>query len=321
MNEELKEQLSDVFRNIENDLGTTGLSLLILESMTEAAEGFKGDLEHFYHQFKELLMMVKSTKPRIAIVISYFCEIWDEVASRKDVIKNMEDLKTTLRDVSELMLKENENDSLKIVRNAVQHINDGDTILIHSHSRMVLRTIAAAHQAKKKFRVILAEQEEEKTMDMIHFLQDNHIHFFSIPEFMLSHIENEVTKVFLGSLTLNNEHNFVTDAGTNSVVSEFHHAKIPIYMLISTRKFALWESTTKQHTYKVSQKRKEKQPGKELTYNRIKFSHDRIPIDLLDHIVTEDGTYTPKQIVKLFSQRYEERQDLRKRHFHQDHHQ
>lgn len=315
MNEELKEQLSDVFRHIESDLGTTGLSLLVLESVTEAAEGFKGNVDHFFHQLKELLLIVKNTKPRIAIVISYFCEIWDELMSRKEVINNMDDLKRTLRDISELMLKENESDALKIIHNATAHINDGDSILIHSHSRMVLRTIEAAHRAKKKFRVILAEQEEEKTLDMIHFLQDNKIHFFSIPEFMLSHVENEVTKVFLGSLTLNSEHNFVTDAGTNSVVSEFHHAKIPIYMLISTRKFALWESDTKQHTYKVTQKKKEKHPGKELTYNRIKFSHDRIPVDLLDYVITEDGTYSPKQIEKLFDERFQTREDLRKRHF------
>lgn len=314
MNEELKEQLSDVFRHVESDLGTTGLSVLVLESVTEAAEGFKGNVDNFFHQLKELLMIVKNTKPRIAIVISYFCEIWDELMSRKEVIHNMDDLKTTLRDIAELMLKENESDSLKIVRNATEHIHDGDSILIHSHSRMVLRTIEAAHKAKKKFRVILAEQEQEKTMDMVHFLQDNNIHFFSIPEFMLSHVENEVTKVFLGSLTLNNQHNFVTDAGTNSVVSEFHHAKIPIYMLISTKKFALWESDTKQHTYKVTQKKSEKHPGKELTYNRIKFSHDRIPIDLLDHIVTEDGTYSPNQIEKLFDERFKAREDLRKRH-------
>lgn len=316
MNDDLKNQLSNIFRCIENDLGTTGLSLLCLKVVTKAAENFQSkNVEDFFEQLREILMLVKNTKPKIGLIISYFCQIWDELQDRRESLLTMDDVRTAIAEISDLLLKENEADNLKIIKLGLETIEENDSILIHSHSRLVLRVIEAAFNAKKKFRVILAEQEEEKTMDMIHFLQDRDIPFFVIPEFMLSHVENDVTKVFLGGLTLNKESNFVTDAGTNSVVSEFHHIHTPIYMFIATRKFSLWETTAKQQTYKVNQKRFERHPGKTSFYERVKFSHDRIPTDLLDKVVTEEGIFSPKQIEKKFDAMYKSHAELRKRHF------
>ncbi len=316
MKSSITDQLSNIIRCVESDLGTTSLSTMSFKVLIAAVEEFKiKDVDDFFDQFKQLLIHIKSTKPRIGIIIYYFCLIWDELQKERDVLKTKEDLIRSLKNITEHLTLEIEIDSAKIIQHGISCIEENDSILIHSHSQIVLKTLKKAVEEKKNFRVILAEQEEEKTHDMIIFLDTNNIPFSVVPEFMLSHIENEVTKVFLGGITFNKEHNFVSDAGTNSVISEFHHANIPIYMFMTTKKFSLWDSINKHHTYKISQKKIEKRPKKFLTYNRIKFTHDRIPIDLIDTIITEEGIFNPEQLKKAYDKSYSERQEWLETHF------
>ena len=312
----LNDQLSKVIRQIESDLGTNKLAELSLTNLIDSFSYFKASsIDDFYDQFKELLVLLKTTKPRIGIVIFQFCEIWEEMQKRRNTIDSIDELKHVLEDVIHLILNQQEGDGKKLIENGLQCVKDGDSILIHSHSRTVLNIIEQAYQEKKKIRVVLAEQEEEKTHEMIVFLQDREIPFVVVPEFMLSHVEQEITKVFLGGITLNNTHSFITDAGTNSVVSEFHHAKVPIYIFLTTKKFSLWDAGKKEQTYKVTQKKSEHHPEKEVTYERIKFSHDRVPVDLLDYVVTEEGKFTPKEMVKIFDKRYKDFAEWRKKYF------
>src|SRR3989338_1228727 len=305
-----REQLSDIFRTIEADRGTTSLSNLLLIVLNEIFDHFKPiSVDDFYHQFKGLVLLVKTTKPRIGIIIFHFCQIWDEIQYHRDSIQTLPQLKRVIQRTIDLLTKEAEKDNKKLIINGGACINDNDSILIHSHSRTVLKIVEKAYRHKKKIRIVLAEQEEEKTQDMIHFFQEREIPFIVVPEYMLSHIESEVNKVFLGGITFTNQYSFVTDAGTNSVISEFHHVKIPIYMFMTTKKFSFWEVDTKQQTYKVTQKKLEKHPEKFVTYERIKFSHDRIPVDLLDYVVTENGVYTPEKIKKVFDKEYKMRSE------------
>lgn len=310
------QQLGDIFRTIEADLGTTGLLNLVLEVIVKAAKDFRGkQVDGFLKQLRELFILIKNTRPRIGIVIYYLFEIWDEIDKRRKSITNMEELVVMLEDISNLLLKESESDICSLIENGVKCIKDNDSILIHSHSKTVLRIIEKAFKQKKKFRIILAEQEEEKTHDIINFLHMHGISFQVVPEFMLSHIENEVTKVFLGAITLNKNYNFVADSGTRAVVSEFHHEHIPLYNFLVTKKFSLWEDPVKHHTYKVVQKKIEKHSKNILEYEKIKFSHDRVPLDSFDYVVTEKGVFSPKEIEGLYEKMFKERTQWRKRHF------
>lgn len=316
MNPTLHQQLSDIFRTIEADRGTTALSDLAMDSLRDIFKAFKPrSIEDFYTQFKELMTLVKTTKPRVGLLIFHFCEIWELLQEKKSSLRTLDDLQNLLEKSVAKIIDDNKQDVRRLILNGVDYVQEDDQILIHSHSRTVLHILAQAHANHKKFRVILAEQEEEKTQDMIHFLQEKRIPFVVVPEYMLSHIEQEVTKVFLGGVTFTNEYNFVTDAGTNSVISEFHHVQVPVYMFMTTKKFSLWEIEKKHQMYKVTQKKFEKHPRKIITYERIKFSHDRIPVNLVDYVVTEEGVYTPEEIKKVFQKRFQAYKNWRDRYF------
>ena len=316
ISQEKIDQMSLLIRNMEAELGTTEMMRIMIDQVSGASDYFKVEsVDEFFEAFEHLMMLVKSTKPKIGILIYYFCEIWDRLAESKNKFKSVENIKSELKKITAGILTENANDNENLVKNGVECVKKGDKILVHSHSRVVLKVLVAAKKKKIDFSVVVAEQNEEKTDDIIEFLQENDIEFTVVPEFMLSHLEKEITKVFLGCVTFNDDHEFIADAGTNSVVSEFHHVSIPVYMFVTTKKFALWKSPDKEHSHKVVQKNKYKSVKKLISYDRIKFSHDRISLGLLDNVVTEQGVFLPKNTGILFDKMLKERGEWIERHF------
>jgi translation initiation factor 2B subunit (eIF-2B alpha/beta/delta family) len=313
------EQLSSLFRQLEADKGSTGLAEFVMETLDVALAGFKPkNVDDLFTQFRRLFTNVKSTQPRISLVIYFFYDLWEELEKEKHSIQSIEDFKEVVKRLTLRIQVQNEEDFMAIVRHGVEQIENGDSILIHSHSGTVRKIFSTAHHEGKKFKVIVAEQEMEKTLDTVSFLQDVGIEFTVVPEYMLSHITSDVTKAFFGATTLNFEQNFVCDAGTYSVLAEFHDAQIPTYMFLSSKKFSLWKSAAHHNAFRTDQKRIHTDENKSVSYDRIKFSHDRVPAKLFNYIVTEEGAFDPEEIQKLYTTRYHEREEMRKKYFSDD---
>ncbi len=218
--------------------------------------------------------------------------------------------KAIIRKVKELQKKTRE-EKKKIAKNAIKEIKKGDTILIHTNSHTVMDALKTAIR-KKRFSCIVAEQEHDKTMAIIRELQKAQIPFKVVPEYMLSHIENEVSKIFIGAVTLNSFHHIVSNAGTNAIVSEFLGV-VPIYTLMGTRKCSFWDAKTMHHSYK--EKQIKSHTHSELNYNRIKFSHDRVPLKMFNYIITEKGTMTSKEMLEHYEKEFKKREKWRKTFF------
>lgn len=148
--------------------------------------------EAFYAQFELLLTTVKTTSPRIGIMISYFSEIFDEIQENKSKIKSMDDIHLILDAYILKIERELEGNTEIIMNNGVRMIGDGDNILVHSPSSMVKRVLGQAKAEGKDFRVTLAQSSDMKTENMLAFLQNTGIPFVVVPEFMLSNIEQDI---------------------------------------------------------------------------------------------------------------------------------
>jgi translation initiation factor 2B subunit (eIF-2B alpha/beta/delta family) len=155
---------------------------------------------------------------------------------------------------------------------------------------------------KNKFNVIIAEQDYEKTHDNIERMYAAGIQFMVVPAYMLSHLHDQIDMVFFGALTLKDTMNFVMNPGALSIISEFHHEKIPVYMFLGTEKFSLWKSKKRGEIF--IHKHTRKHLNKPIVYERTKYSHDRVPSDLFKKIVTNEGVFTSKQIEKMFNEKY-----------------
>ncbi|MGE3278874.1 MAG: hypothetical protein AB7J40_03705 [Candidatus Altimarinota bacterium] len=311
-----REKISKLFLDIESEVGTTRLNDMVLAALKKAIHDFREkNEEDFLRQFYELLEIVKNTSPRISLIIDHFFHIWNVLQDAKSKEHPANHLYWELKIIDALkeFRQEAKVERKKMTKAGVSSMGKNDVILIHSISGSVLDTLCEAKRKGKAFEVIVAEQESEKTQQIVELLAKRKISFKVVPEYMLSHVEHEITKVFLGAVTINSEMSVVCDAGSNAIVSEFHLSKKPIYLFISTRKFSLWKARSEHHHYKVkTTKTLSRTP---VEFQRLKFSHDRVPLDYYHVVVTEQGRMKPDEVKDLYLKKYKEREGWRKEFF------
>ena len=300
--------LSELFRNIEAETGTYGLCTMTLDALKNAVEQHKiKNVDEFKRQFLLLFELIQMTKPRYAILIDAFYKILDFSEKRSDASE--EELIQEIGHINASYQLE----KLQMVQIGKQIDVHNKSILLHDHSHSVHSVLNALRQDGNKFNVIVAEQDIEKTEDNIKFLHDHEIPYQVIPAYMLSHIEEEVDMVFCGGVTFQESGSFVMDTGSKAVISHFKLEKKPIYLFMSTSKLTLWPITKTHEVFKKSHKRKH-HVATEIEYDRLKFSHDRVPLDLIDHIVTEKKIYEPDDFRKMFDELFKKREKQREKY-------
>lgn len=204
----------------------------------------------------------------------------------------------------EKILKAGEQGKKALMKYADKLNVDGKTILIHDHSHTVQDILAHYKRSGRKFNVIIAEQNFDKTQSNIERLTNAEIPFQVVPAYMLSHIHEQIDMLFFGALTLKDTMDFVMDPGTHGIISEFHIVHKPVYMFIDTNKFSLWKSQKRSEVF--MRKHEYEHATKKIKYEKIKYSHDRVPVELFHKIVTNEGVFTPKSIQELYGKKFEE---------------
>lgn len=305
---ELRHRLSQLFREVEVDMGSTQLSFLVLKSLEESLKNWKSeDLHEFFQQLIQLTNVVNTTEPRFASIIDAFSDVlklaYEEEIHHPEAGARLEK-KKFLHKIQKIR-KEKQLEHKKIIHNALDLKVQDKGILVYDHSRTVQGVLAGLKSAGKSFRVIVAEQDHEKTNAVIESLHAADISFRVVPSYMISHLEDQIDMVFLGGLTLKSSLDFVMDPGTSAIVSQFHLLGKDIYAFIATTKFSMWKSERSAEIYAHVQRRKHF--SKNIEFERVKFSHDRIPLNFFKGIVTEQGIATPKQIEKIYKEKFAER--------------
>jgi len=314
MTQNFNETLSALFREIEIDLGPTELCILVMESLYEAVSDIKKeDLHGFFKQMHELSLEMTETKPRYSIIIDSFYEVlkmaFDEDIAHPDGTYPL--CKTKFLNKLRQIITRRKQEKREIVRQSERIKFHGKTILLYDHGHTIQAVLTAAKSRGDRFSVIVAEQDPDKTGDTIEFLHKKRIPFRVVPSYMVTHLEQEIDMFILGALTLKSTMDFVMDTGANGLVSQFHLKGVPIYVFLSTSKFSLWKS--EKHAGVYSQVHRRKHHLKSIDFERIKFSHDRVELRLVNKTVTEQGIHSPKQLKKSYEKKLEERLKLKER--------
>ena len=293
--------VSHLAREIEADLGTRDLTILILEAFVSAIKSFKiENLDDLDKQYKQLVYIMSNTKPKFGIILYYFQELYKDFKngskSKKDLIKQTEiKIKDLLDDIYQ---------QRNLVIKYSEKINvNKKNILIHDHSHTVHDILKNFKKNGKKFNIIIAEQDYEKTHANIEVMHEAKIPFQVVPTYMISHVYENIDMAFFGALTLKDTMDFVMAPGTHGVISELYLAKIPVYNFINTRKFSLWKSSKRGETVFIH-KHKRQHISKPIEYNRIKYSHDRVPLNLFHKIITNEGVLSHSMLKKSYQKHY-----------------
>jgi translation initiation factor 2B subunit (eIF-2B alpha/beta/delta family) len=290
---------SNLLRNVEDDLGSQGMTELVLESYSETAQNLKiEDRAEFLKQMKGLLKMFIDTKPKYAMLLDSFYEIWTSANN----CKGDDFIECVQKEIERQIQKINE-DSKNIMVNGQAIIDDGDTLLVYNTSKTALKVLSEAKKRGKKFKVILAEQNEGKTSSIIDYLVSHKIAFSTVPAYMVSHMTEHVTKAMFGAVTYKNTNDFVMNTGSAGLVSLMREHKIKTYMFMATSKMALWESKPHESAFKTTNDK----GCSRIKYKKISFSHDRVSVDNFDLVITESGRFTSKQFDRLYQEKFAKR--------------
>ena len=291
---------SRLFRELEAEIGTRDMGILVLRALCFSIKELDvNDAEKFIEEFDRLADMVSQTEPKFGILNYNFARL------SREFKRDCENRKLNARKWKRLaiahvdeILRNNKEKKSKILKNAMDINVEGKTILIHDHSHTVQDVLVSLKRAGKHFRVVIAEQDYDKTHSNIERMHKAKIPFQVVPAYMLSHVHDQIDMAFFGSVTLKDTMHFVMDPGTAGTISEFHLDKVPIYMFINTMKFSLWKSKERGEIF--IRKHKRKHSCQPIEYERIKYSHDRVPVKLFHRIVTDRGVMTPAQLKDLF---------------------
>lgn len=302
------EVFSKLLREIEMEIGSRDLADLVFKSLISAVKSLDvKDADYFNEEFSKLLRLISQTEPRYGILNYYFSKLSkftqqticpDEKCRSKWKYMFIKEIKD--------ILKYGQSQKIEILKQSEKLDLEGKTILIHDHSHTVQDVLVHHKNMGKHFKVIIAEQNLEKTHDNIERMHDAQIPFHVVPAYMLSHLHDDIDMVFFGSVTLKSSMDFVMSPGDHSIISEFHVVGVPVYMFIDTSKFSLWKSEKKVEVF--MHKHERTHYFRPITYERIKYSHDRVPAKLFTKIVTNQGVFDPLGIKKLFLEKMKKHQ-------------
>lgn len=296
---------SELLRELEVELATRDMNVATLKALIDAIKSLKvDDVKDFCKQFSELVRVFSQTQPKFGILNYHFAVLHNAIKEfkrnktfdasddkwKRIIIKKIKDLIKEAKIQSKLLIKYSEKINVQ-----------GKTILIHDHSHTVQDALVHYKSMGKNFRVVITEQDFEKTHSNIERMHKSGIPFQVVPSYMLSHVHGNIDMVFFGAVTLKDTMDFVMAPGSHGIVSEFHMAGVPIYVFMNTLKFSLWES--KQRSGVFVHKDIKTHYNKPIEYERIKYSHDRIPAKLFTGIVTNEGVLTPEQVENSFKEK------------------
>jgi len=296
------ELMSKLLREMEADIGTRDVANLVFESFVDSLKALDvKTTKGFCPQFKKFLEVICNTEPKFGILDYHFNNLkkeFDQVLCTKDLsTKKWKHL--VIKRVDQVLKY-----SRKQKKNLLHHsekINvEGKTILIHDQSHTVQDILVHYKKMGKHFNVVIAEQDYDKTQNNIEKMHASKIPFQVVPTYMISHVADTIDMLFFGALTLKDSMHFVMSPGTHALISEFHVENIPSYMFISTAKFSLWKSKKRKEIF--IHKHKRKHAYKAIEYERVKYSHDRVNVDLFKKIVTNKGIFSSNKLEGLFKE-------------------
>lgn len=291
--------LNHLLVNIDRSYGARALGYDFLNALKESLTVYQhaDDYGKIKKVLKELTVSVYNCRPRIALILRYsrlICKYVSEnkKATTQDIIAYIDTLIDGTQEMSE-----------ELVKNSLKLIKKNSNILIHTHSNTVNRILKYCVEQKKSPKIIVAAQEEIKTLALIRKIKKLGLKFSVVPEYVLAHMADEISFALFGALTYNCHDECVMSPGSAAVIAELHHLEIPCYIAMATDKFSLWKDLKKHHTLKKVAMHPMKQ--EKYHYEKLTFSHDRVPLNWVDGLITEKGICTPTKVRTIFKKRME----------------
>jgi len=277
--------LDALFRDIVKFYSSSQTSIITLNAITAAITELECPTEDFKMELTTVCDIIKNSRPRMFPIDNLIILLEKELQENNYFSdKDIDARKTAVTKIIESLEERLNNDMNELAIQGVQHIEDGDHIILHSVEEGAELLLPEAKRMGKNFEVLILRQDLVKTKQVINILDTAGIKYTVVPEWDLIHFFNKVNKLFIGAYALTVDGKFVSDSGTSNIVSECHIHKLPVYLFAPTLEITNTISRD-QNIYLKDESVNES--GSD--YNLISHSSDIVSLDLVDHIITEHG--------------------------------
>ena len=277
--------LDSLFRDIVKFYSSSQLSVVTLQAIIESINDLECDEDMFAPQLKEVCKIITNSQPRM-FPIDNLIILFKKELEKHDYFKD-KDLptkKSASIEIIKNLIDRLENNMSELANHGLEHIEDGDFIVLHAVEEPVELLMPEAKRMGKEFEVLILRQEATKTDQVINIMEKNSIKYTVIPEWDLIHFFDKVNKLFIGAYAITSDGKFVSDSGTSNIVSECHIHELPIYLFSPVLEITPTFSRN-QNIYL----KEEAKSSSGLDYTLISHSSDIISLDLVDHIITDEG--------------------------------
>ena len=291
-----------LLRDIGDIQGIARTTILALNSFIEAIRELQCSREEVADLYIELATAIKNSQPKVIPLIHLIERFENDM---RQLMKNEPSIEE-IRDSAEKSLNKQielfKSNAARVTEHGLQYVKNGDVIIVHSASSVVTNIlIRAKHSLNMMFRVIVLEQNKERTRQLVQAFRQHDIDYHVTPAHDLSHYVEQANKMFLGALTITSDHKIVAPSGTSGTVSLCHLNNIKVHLFANTLHYS-HKTATDQYIYS--------EEGNTNTANCYfpitRHSHDLIDLELIDHVVTENGEtkkdYCPIDLKAKFKQ-------------------
>ena len=290
-----QEILDSLFRNIVKFYSSSQTSLITLGALIKAIHSLECSEDMFQTQIKEVCNTITNSQPRMFPIDNLIILLKHELEKNnffKD--KDISIRKSATIEIIEDLITRLKYDMSELANQGLDHITDGDFIVLHAVEEPVELLLPEAKKMGKEFEVLILRQEPVKTDRVIKIMEKNRIKFTVIPEWDLIHYFNKVTKLFIGAYAITSDGKFVSDSGTSNIVSECHIHKLPIYLFSP-----ILEITPTFSRHQNIYLKEESENVRGLDYTLISHSSDIVSLDLVDHIITDQGEIEQNKLAEF----------------------
>lgn len=294
------ESMGALMRQLEQGMGSSRMAETVLRSISQAAEHLDAETwDQFFDELAFLIEDIEQTRPRFSIVIDGVYDVYERCKKLRDqgVPFNKDIVPAFLQPVIASIHR----DQHIMAVHAASLLKDGDVVLIQDLSSTIMHLLQCAKAEGKDITVIVAKQDFAKTALNIRKLHEIGIRFRVVPTYMLSSIDEHISCVLVGALTLNCHERVVTAPGVVQLISEFAMHGVPSYLFLQTSKFSLWEDGDKQRDIHIRERTITLEDS-DIDYQYVTYSHDRVDIRHFTKVITEKGVITPEETLKLYAE-------------------
>ena len=302
----------DVFHDILQTHTDMSTPVAAMKTLIELIQHTKATTAQEFTRILEKAIHILKTSTRHPISVMAGCDLFLRYcALTRHDFDDFVSWKNYLVSLGTSLLEKAASQKHKIVQLALDFIRDGDTLLVHSYSRVVMQLLVSAARQHKRFRVFVTESRPSNSGYRVQEgLRDEGIPVTVILDTAVGMIMEQVDMVLCGAEGVVENGGLINQVGTYQMAVVAKAARKPFYAAAESFKFVRWfplnqydlPMATVEGLVKSVEAKKETLPGQGKDA-ALATAVDYTPPDYITLLLTDIGILTPsgvsEELIKL----------------------